>query len=114
MTAEAWMLALRDVSDTQLLWALEKVTTENDRRTFFPTPNELRSYIRLERVPESHRIADGPPPTFRKRECHFCVGTSDAHTENCRRGGRPKPAPLAAVTQKIAEEIQATGTEGKP
>jgi len=44
LTADAWMIALHDVDDLRFSWAADRVLKEQGR-TFFPTPNELRSHL---------------------------------------------------------------------
>lgn len=44
LTAEAWAVALDDVDDMAFVWAARRLLREEGRR-YFPTPNEVRSYL---------------------------------------------------------------------
>ena len=43
-TAIAWEWALEGVTDASMMWAARQIVDEQGRK-FFPTPNELRSYL---------------------------------------------------------------------
>lgn len=55
LTAEAWEYALADVGDRAFEWSADKILREPGR-TFFPSPNEIRSYMSSTR----RTTTDGP------------------------------------------------------
>lgn len=62
LTADAWEYALADVGDRAFEWSADKILREPGR-TFFPTPNEIRSYMSSTRRTTTDglsRISAGP------------------------------------------------------
>lgn len=83
------MVALPDVGDVAFAWAADRLLKEPGR-TFFPTPNELRSHLRVER-----RMAlpnpEAPPAPLRPDTCPVCQGRGGIHAPDCASVPNPEP-----------------------